>query len=204
MKLVKKMMAVGLVAGAFNLLAASAYAAPVLSFGNSGSNTSHSYQVGDTVSLDLWLSGLDGTDDLGGLDLGGFEMNLSFNGGVTGYQNTLFSTDLDDSLFYGLVADPTSSSSLNLSGLSLLWDFSSQASQLKLFTLNFSADQAGVSILTLDDFILSNSWGIEFGSDNFLAEITVIDKSVSVPEPSALALLLSALALVFVRRRRTM
>ncbi len=203
MKHIKKILAVGVVsvvAGAFNLLAASAYAAPVLSFGNSGGDTAHTYQVGDTVSLDLWVSGLDGTDDLGGLDLGGFDMNLSFNGGVTGYQNTLFSTDLDDSLFYGLSAVP-SSNGLNLSGLSLLWDFSSQLSAFKLFTLSFSADNAGVSTLKLDDFILSNSWGEEFASANYLAEITVTDKPVSVPEPGTLGLLFSALALVFLRRR---
>jgi hypothetical protein len=201
MKHIKKILAVSVVAGAFNLLAASAYAAPVLSFGNSGGDTAHAYQVGDTVSLDLWISGLEGTDDLGGLDLGAFDMNLSFNGGVTGYQNTLFSTDLDDSLFYGLSAAPTSSNGLNLSGLSLLWDFSSQLSAFKLFTLSFSADNAGVSTLKLDDFILSNSWGEQFASANYLAEITVTDKPVSVPEPSTLGLLLSALALVFVRRR---
>ena len=202
MNTIKKIMAVGLVAASCNLLATSACAAPVLSFGNSGSNSSHTYQVGDTVSLDLWISGLDGSDDLGGLDLAGFDLNLSFNGGVTGYQNTVFSTDLDDSVFYGLLANPTSGNDVNLFGLSLLGDLSLQASQLKLFTLNFSADSAGVSTLKLDDFILSNSWFREFASDNYLAEITVTDKSVSVPEPSALSLLLGALALVFVRRRR--
>lgn len=201
MKQIKKIIAVGLVAGVFNLLAASAYAAPVLSFGNSGGDSAHTYQVGDTVSLDLWISGLDSTDDLGGLDLAGFDMNLSFNGGVTGYQNTLFSTDLDDSLFFGLTAMPTSGNGLNLSGLSLLWDLSPQASAFKLFTLNFSADNAGVSTLKLDDFILSNSWGEAFASANYLAEITVTDKSVSVPEPGTLGLLFSALALVFLRRR---
>ena len=201
MNSIKKIMAVGFVLAACNLLAVSAYAAPVLSFGNSGSNSSHTYQVGDTLSLDLWTSGLDGTDDFGGLDLGGFDMNLSFNGAVTGYQNTVFSTDLDDSLFYGLLASPTSGNSVNLSGLSLLWDLSSQASQLKLFTLSFSADYAGVSTLNLSDVILSNSWFSEFASDNYLAEITVTDKQVSVPEPGSLGLLLGALALVFVRRR---
>lgn len=201
MKQIKKIIAVGLVAGVFNLLAASAYATPVLSFGNSGGDSAHTYQVGDTVSLDLWISGLDSTDDLGGLDLAGFDMNLSFNGGVTGYQNTLFSTDLDDSLFFGLTAMPTSGNGLNLSGLSLLWDLSPQASAFKLFTLNFSADNAGVSTLKLDDFILSNSWGEAFASANYLAEITVTDKSVSVPEPGTLGLLFSALALVFLRRR---
>ena len=202
MKLVKKIMAVGLVAGAFNLVAASAYATPVLSFGNTGANSSHTYNVGDTVSLDLWISGLEGSDDLGGLDLAGFDMNLSFNGGVTTYQNTLFSTDLDDSFFYGLSANPTSGNSLNVSGLSLLWDLSSQANQFKLFTLNFTADHAGVSSLGLDDFVLSNSWGVEFASDKYLAEITVNDKAVSVSEPGSLGLLMGALALVVMRRRK--
>jgi hypothetical protein len=203
MKLIKKIMAVGLVAGAFNVLATSAYATPVLSFGNVGSDTSHAYHVGDTISLDLWISGLDGSDDLGGLDLAGFDMNLSFNSGVTGYQNTVFSTDLDDSFFYGLSASPTSSNSVNLSGFSLLWDLSSQANQFKLFTLNFTADHAGVSSIGLDDFILSNSWAEEFASDKYLAEITVMDKSVAVSEPGSLGLLMGALALVVMRRRKT-
>lgn len=201
MKQVKKALAAGLVVSAFNMFAASAYAAPVLSFGNAGSDTSHTYHVGDTVSLDLWISGLEGTDDLGGLDLAGFDMNLSFNGGVTGYQNTVFSTDLDDSLFIGLTADMTSSNSVNLSGVSLLWDFSSQLSAFKLFTLSFTADQAGVSRLSLDDFVLSDSWGSELAGEKYLAEITVSDKPVSVPEPSTLGLMLSALTLMFVRRR---
>lgn len=196
MNMFKKIIAMGAVVGAFSVLAASAYATPVLSFGNSGSNVAQSYNVGDTVSLDLWVSGLDGSNDLGG-----FDMNLSFNGAVSGYQNTVFSTDLDDSWFYGLSAAPTSSNGLYLSGFSLLADLSAQANTLKLFTLSFIAGQAGNSTITLDDFILSDSWGTEFASESYLAEITVNNKPTSVPEPGTLGLLLGALALVFVRRR---
>ncbi len=200
MNMFKKILAVS----AFGLAASSAYATPVLSFGNSGGDVAHSYNVGDTVSLDFWISGLDGTDGdgFGGLDFGGFDMNLSFNGAVTGYQNTAFSSDLDDSLFYGLDAHTTSSNSLNLSGVSLAWDFSGQASALKLFTLAFTAGQAGTSTIKLDDFILSDSWGAEFASNSYLAEITVNDKPASVPEPSSLGLLAGALALLLVRRRK--
>lgn len=197
---VKKILAVSVL----GLVATSTYATPVLSFGNSGSNVAHSYNVGDTVSLDLWISGLDGTDGdgLGGLDFAGFDMNLSFNGAVTSYQNASFSTDLDSSLFYGLLANPTSSNSLNLSGLSLAWDLSGQANALKLFTLAFTAGQAGISTIKLDDFLLSDSWGTEFSSNSYLAEITVKDKSASVPEPSSLGLLVAALALLLVRGRK--
>lgn len=195
MNMFKKIIAMSAVVGAFSLLATSAYATPILSFGNSGSNVTQSYTVGDTVSLDFWISGLEGTD------LGGFDMNLSFNGAVTGYQNTVFSTDLDDSLFYGLTALPTSSNGLYLSGFSLLADLSSQANTLKLFSLAFTAGQAGTSTIKLDDFILSDAMGSAFASDSYLAEITVNEKSSSVPEPSSLGLLLGALAVVLIRRR---
>ncbi|RYY02136.1 MAG: PEP-CTERM sorting domain-containing protein [Gammaproteobacteria bacterium] len=197
MNVFKKMMA----ASALCLCAGSALAAPVLSFGNAGANVAHDYTVGDSIALDLWVSGLDGSDDLGGLDLAGFDFNLSFNGAVTGYQGTTFSSDLDDSLFYGLDASPISSNSVNLSGLSLLADLSAQASEFKLFTLLFSADHAGISSIKIDDFILANSWFGSFSSDNFLADITVNEKSVTVPEPSSLGLLLLALGALVIRRR---
>ena len=197
MNMFKKMM----VAGALCLCAGSALAAPVLSFGNAGANVAHDYTVGDSIALDLWVSGLDGSDDLGGLDLAGFDFNLSFNGAVTGYQGTTFSSDLDDSLFYGLDVSPTSSNSVNLSGLSLLADLSAQASEFKLFTLLFSADHAGISSIKIDDFILANSWFGSFSSDNFLADITVNEKAVTVPEPSSLGLLLLALGALVIRRR---
>lgn len=195
MNMFKKMMA----ASALCLLASASYAVPVLSFGNAGANVAHDYTVGDTIALDFWISGLDSSDDLGGADLGGFDFNFSFNGAATGYQGATFSSDLDDSFFYGLDASSSSSNSVNLSGFSLLADLSAQASEFKLFTLLFSADQVGTSTIKLEDFILSNSWATELTGDNYLAEINV--KSVDVPEPSSLGLLLLALGAVFIRRR---
>lgn len=197
MNMFKKMM----VASAMCLLASASYAVPVLSFGNAGTNVAHDYTVGDTIALDFWVSGLTGSDDLGGLDLGGFDLNLSFNGAVTGYQGTTFSSDLDDSLFYGLDASSSSSNSVNISGVSLLADLSAQASEFKLFTLLFSADHAGTSSVKIDDFILANSWLGGFTSDNFLADITVNETAVTVPEPSSLGLLLLALGAIVIRRR---
>ncbi len=195
MNLFKKMMAVS----ALCLLANASYAAPVLSFGNAGANVAHDYTVGDTIALDFWISGLNGSDDLGGVDLGGFDLNLSFNGAVTGYQGTTFSSDLDNSLFYGLDASSSSTNSVNLSGVSLLADLSAQASEFKLFSLLFTADQVGTSTIKLEDFILSNSWFTELASDNYLAEINV--RPVTVPEPSSLGLLLLALGAIVIRRR---
>ncbi len=195
MNLFKKMMAVS----ALCLLANASYAVPVLSFGNTGANVAHDYTVGDTIALDFWISGLNGSDDLGGVDLGGFDLNLSFNGAVTGYQGTTFSSDLDNSLFYGLDASSSSTNSVNLSGVSLLADLSAQASEFKLFSLLFTADQVGTSTIKLGDFILSNSWFTELASDNYLAEINV--RPVTVPEPSSLGLLLLALGAIVIRRR---
>lgn len=192
MNMFQKILAIGALAGAFS---ANVFAAPVLSFGNTGGDVAQSYNLGDTVSLDFWISGLETTD------LGGFDMNLSFNGAVTGYQNAVFSTDLDDSLFYGLAAVPTSSNSLNLSGFSLLADLSAQADALKLFTLVFTAAESGTSAIKLDDFLLSDALGLELESESYLAEITVKGAPASVPEPGALGLMLGALALVWGRRR---
>jgi hypothetical protein len=192
MNMFQKILAMGALVGAFS---ANVFAAPVLSFGNSGSDIAQSYNLGDTVSLDFWISGLEAAD------LGGFDMNLSFNGAVTGYQNAAFSTDLDDSLFYGLAATPTSTNSLNLSGFSLLADLSAQVDALKLFTLVFTASEAGTSTIKLDDFLLADALGFELASASYLAEITVNSQPASVPEPGALGLMLGALALVWGRRR---
>ncbi len=192
MKMFQKILAVSALISAFS---SNVFATPVLSFGNSGGDVAQSYNLGDTVSLDVWISGLEATD------LGGFDMNLSFNGAVTGYQQTVFSTDLDDSVFYGLAAVPTSSNSLNLSGFSLLADLSTQADALKLFTLVFTAGEAGTSTLKLDDVLLSDAMGLELASESYLAEITVNGTPASVPEPGALGLILGALALVWGCRR---
>lgn len=192
MKMFQKILAVSALISAFS---SNVFATPVLSFGNSGGDVAQSYNLGDTVSLDVWISGLEATD------LGGFDMNLSFNGAVTGYQQTVFGTDLDDSVFYGLAAVPTSSNSLNLSGFSLLADLSAQASALKLFTLVFTAGEAGTSTLKLDDFLLSDAMGFELASESYLAEVTVKGTPASVPEPGVLGLMLGALALVWGRRR---
>lgn len=192
MNMFQKILAVSALISAFS---SNVFATPVLSFGNSGGDVAQSYNLGDTVSLDVWISGLEATD------LGGFDMNLSFNGAVTGYQQTVFGTDLDDSVFYGLAAVPTSSNSLNLSGFSLLADLSTQADALKLFTLVFTAGEAGTSTLKLDDVLLSDAMGLELASESYLAEITVKGTPASVPEPGALGLILGALALVWGCRR---
>lgn len=189
-----------MIAGALSLSALSSVAAPVLSFNNSNGNVAQNYHVGDTVSLDFWVSGLTGTNGAGGLDLGAFDMDFSFNGNVTGFQNATFSSDLSDSLFDILDANSTSSNALNLFGLSFSLDLSNQADSFKLFTLKFTANQAGISSIKLDKFLLGDFDGAPINAESFLADITVSD-SVSVPEPSSIALFLSALGLMALRRR---
>lgn len=203
MNILRKML-MGVVGSAFTLIADLSFATPILSFENMGSDINKSYYVGDTISLDLWVSGLDGNDNVGGSDLGWFDLHFSFNNAVTGYQNTVFSSDLNDSLFFGLSATQTSSNTVNNFGISLLFDLSSQANEFKLFTLVFSADQIGASILQLDNILLADSWANELISDNFFAEINVSETLVDVPEPSGWSLLLGIFALVVVRHRRSL
>ena len=62
----------------------SANATPVLSFDASNADITKNYQVGDTIVMELWISGL--TD----IDLAGFDLGLSFTSAVSSYQSTDF------------------------------------------------------------------------------------------------------------------
>jgi hypothetical protein len=191
-----------LASGALALLASTAQAIPVLSFENANTNIQQTYFQGDTINIGLWISGLEGTDTSGGFDLGGFDLNLSYNGAVTDYQNTTFNSALDDSAFLFLSADQLSLHLTNLAGISVEEDLSGQADQFQLFTLAFTANQLGTSLLQLDSSLLSNSQASELLSSNFLAEITVVEKPVSVTEPGSLVLMgIGLFGIIHLRRR---
>lgn len=171
-------------------------AAPILSFNNAQTDIAQTYQVGDTISLGVWLSGLED------VDLGGFDLNLVFNNAVSQFQNATFSADLDDSLFGDLAIVRPDANSLNLSGVSYDWDLSDQANEVQLFSLEFIAGSVGTSVLSFGSSLFSDGLGLELLTDNFMATLTVEGTPTPVDEPGTLAMLACGLALLTVRRFR--
>ncbi len=195
MKYLTKMAAGCLLVSSF--IASSALAMPTLSFNNSDANISQTYNVGDPFSLDLWISGLE-TDDLGA-----FNLNLGFNGGVTGLLNADYASGLLLSDFF-THAPVIGANSAELVGASLSFDLSNQADAFQIATLRFDASSIGGSIIDFSSVLLSDAFGYELIADSFNADITVIghNRPTPVPEPPIFFLLLSGLGLGFLVSKR--
>lgn len=173
----------------------SANAIPVLSFDASNADITKNYQVGDTIVMELWISGL--TD----IDLAGFDLGLSFTPAVSSYQSTDFAPELSDQDFILLDDWLVNPGELNLSGVSLAPDLSAQADVLRIATLSFTALSAGSSWLSFDYSLLSDEFAEAFASTNFGATINVSNRPVTVPEPSALLLLILGISGLLVRAK---
>lgn len=176
--------------------AGNASAAPILSFDASDADVSKNYLVGDSVVMELWISGL------ADIDLAGFDLALSFNPLVTGYQSTLFAPALNDEDFIVLEDWLFNPSTLILTGVSLAPDLSAQADAFRIATIAFTALSAGTSWLSFDSSLVSDEFAEAFDTTNFAAKITVNDHQVTVSEPSPLLLLLSLIAALSIRRCR--
>ena len=176
------------------MLSMSTEATPILSFNNAGANIEQTYNVGDTISLDLWISGLAGNDAGGGADLGGFDFDLNFNGGITEYKNATASTSLDDNFFDLWAATPNGSNKVDFFGVSLSFDLTGQTDAFKLFTLEFTANQAGTSVLDFGSILLSDSFAFALDTNSFNTSLIVQDvPSVTVSEPNTLGLFMLGL-----------
>lgn len=175
--------------------ATTAQAAPILSFNNAQGNFSQTYNVGDTILLDVWLSGL--TD----ADMGGFDLNLTFDNAVSTFSSATFSSALDDSLFADLQILRPNADALSLAGVSLAFDLSGQADNLQLFSLVFTAGSAGTSVLGFDFSLFSDAFGSELLTENYIATLTV-EAPAAVDEPGTFLLLGLGLAMIASRRIR--
>lgn len=178
-----------------SLLAASAIGAPAMATTLSFTPTAASVAVGGSVAVDVRISDL-----AAGADLGAFDFNVLFNSGVlslTGY--TLGAALGDLSVFEALDASLGNSVSgvFNLAEISLLSDLAFQQDSFTLATLYFTAVASGSSALSLGDVVLGDAFGNAVAADLGGAAVS------AVPEPQALLLFMSGLALLgAVRRQR--
>ena len=199
MKRLKEKVSCAIVLTCLSLPAVSS-AVPVLSFGSAPTDFSVSHTVGDSFGLDVWLSGLSD------VDLGGFELSLMFDAAPIGYTGTTFSDDLLSNNFFGSQASTVGAGRVDFSGVSLATDLSQQADALKLFTLNFDAQSVGVSNLVFTSTLFSNEVPLSFDAETRRATVTVEAAlppvSVSEPETLSLFVVIGAVLLGWVRRRR--
>jgi len=167
-----------------------AFAGPILlSLDITASNVS----VGEIFDVELNISGLEPED------LGGFDLDLTFDPAVVQYQSYSLGTELADAFFGGPIDlsddSRTDTGVLQLAEVSGLFDFSAQPSAFLLATVTFLAQQRGLSPLTISKAELSDSTGLMS-----LAIDEINGASVAVPTPSTLLLLPFGIALLFARR----
>ena len=184
-----------LLAGLLSLISYSTMAAPVLSFNNSGSNISQSYTLGDSIDLELWISGLQNAD------LGGFDIDLTFDGSITQFDLFTWSPAITNSALFN--ATP-GSHSLGLDWVTFEFDLSAQTDAFKLGNLSFTAAALGSSHVEIDQFLLSDAWGQALSADSYRADITVQSNPspAPVPEPGTFSLFsLGVIGLLYGRRK---
>ncbi|MEJ2755420.1 MAG: hypothetical protein P8104_06195 [Gammaproteobacteria bacterium] len=199
MKMIKEALSSAIVLASLSMPTVS-NAVPRLSFGSASTDFSVTHSVGDTFGLEVWLSGLND------VDLGGFELSLAFDASPIAYTSTTFSDELLSNDFFGLQANEVGAGHIDLSGVSLATDLSQQADTLHLFTLNFDAQNVGVSELTFTNTLFSDALAQAFEAEAHRATVTVTSTppSVNVSEPETVSIffVLGAVMLGGVRRWR--
>lgn len=142
--------------------------------------------LGDKISIDVMLSEMDVSEDLGG-----FSLDLLYDPTILQFNDVSLSDNLGsltagDAFDFG--SGLVSPGQLFLSNLSLLEpeELAFQSNDFKLATVTFNTLSFGKSILSLDNVILSNSYGNEL-------TFSAVNGSASVPEASTVSLLGSGL-----------
>lgn len=150
--------------------------------------------LGDNVSVDLYISGLG--DDI----LTGFDIDVSFDDSILGFESFTYGTGLDtfglgtlnDTIDWGFGA-------VNVFELSFDFDEDLQAFQPNDFvlgTFTFSTLSEGISFLDADvlglsgEYVFDDILGFEVAKS---LSADVVSGSVTVPEPAILSLLIIGL-----------
>jgi len=162
--------------------------------------SSQSVELGDSVSVDLRISGL-GDDSLGA-----FDINIAFDDSILDFQSFTFGTGLDVSGFGSVNGFAVAGGDINIFEISLDSPSDLNTFQPNDFVLgSFTFDTLSIGTSTLD--LTINALSDEFG---FLLEAGAASGSIkvaaaSVPAPAALWLFGTGLIglIGFSRRRKT-
>lgn len=159
--------------------------------------TSASVTQGSTASVDVLVSGLDSEF------IGDYDLTLAWDASLLSLANVAFDTFLDGPVDSLAGFDDSTAGALGIWELSLS-SLSNQIglSQFRLFSLDFSTLDAGLTAISITGGILGDysgapypTWDVSNGSLQITAPPT------SVPEPESLGLLLAGLAGALVARR---
>ncbi|REL28510.1 PEP-CTERM sorting domain-containing protein [Thalassotalea euphylliae] len=164
-------------------------ATPILSFNNSGSDIIETVTLGDSVNLDLWISGLDADN------LGGFDINMGFDNSILSLTNAVLDPLLTE---FDFLSISPSAANVELSGVSLFGDLSAQADAFRLASFSFDTAAIGSGIIEISSALLSDELALPLAFDNFTATINVNDLVTtppSIPEPTTWLLLIAGLGL---------
>jgi hypothetical protein len=154
--------------------------------------------LGDSVSVDLVISGFDASQSLGDYDL-----NLSFDSSILNLSSVIFGNELGTSL---QDTSNAGTGTLNLNELS--WESATtlendQADSFTLATLTFDTLSLGLSKLDISSvFALGDQYGSWLDFSLASGSIEVIENLVNVPEPGAVALFSFGLISLTALRRR--
>lgn len=176
MNILNRKLLAGLVLGA-GILSAPAQAAVNLTFGNPSS-----VSLGEVFDIDVIITGLDTQD------LAFFDIDVTFDDSVVGFQDYTLGDELTDPLFgqddfsFGATAPGV----VNVAELSWLEDFSAQPDAFTLATLSFEALSVGTADFGFGYLDL-------VGADNGVIDPLVPGQVAVVPLPGAAFLLAGAL-----------
>ena len=155
--------------------------------------------IGDTFSVDLVISGLEGAT------VGGFDMDIAFNSAILGNASVVFGNGLGPAITISDIAGGT----IDLFQLSMLslFGFNDQllalqgGSSFTLATLTFLGQANGLSPLTITQAIFADGDGnaLQVGTANGSIQIGDV---TPVPEPGTMLLLGSGAVAAALRHRR--
>lgn len=164
--------------------------------------------VGDSVDVDVVISGLADANEI----VSTYDLFIGYDASVLTASNVTFGPYLDDFLFPSIqFTDFSNPGSLEFGEISFLSDYELEAIQpgsFTLATLTFDTITSGFSDLIFEPHPLFDVIDVK-GRDALILDltadaggITVIEPTVSVPEPESLMLLLIGLLLLNISSRK--